>query len=292
MLRSTVMAASTPGAGLVLAAVLGLGACVRLPAPAPLAAAAGSRDAALPATVRVLAWNVHKERSAAFAAQLERYLRAGVDLVLLQEACTGGAAPALLAPSLDWRIAPSWAPSDPASDWLIGCRHGGRRATGVLTAASAVPLRQTVVRTSGRELGVTPKTALVTEYALQDSAETLVVANVHALAFRSFATFARELRRVTDVLRPHRGPLLVAGDFNTWTQARVAVLEHAARDLGLTPVVFPAGARSTGVGFEPLDHVYQRGLAVRPDSVRVGDETRTGVSDHNALLVTLEAMQH
>jgi len=272
-----------------LALALALAGCVRLPAPTPLAATALTRDAALPATIRVLAWNVHKERSAAFAHHLDEYLRAGVDLVLLQEACAGGAAPTLLGPSLDWRIAPSWVASDPASDWLIGCGHGERRATGVLTAAAAPPLRQTVVRTTGRELGVTPKTALVTEYALQGSADTLVVANVHALAFQGFRAFARELRRIADVLRPHRGPLLVAGDFNTWTRARMTALQHAARDLGLAPVAFPSGARSTGVGFEPLDHVYARGLAVRADSIRVGDEARTGVSDHNALLVTLEA---
>jgi len=273
---------------LVVTVALALAACVRLPPPDPLAAVAGARDAALPSTVRVLAWNVHKERAAGFAPHLAGYLRDGVDLVLLQEACLDGAAPALLATSLDWRIAPSWAPAGRTSDWLIGCRHGARCATGVLTAAAAPPLRQTVLRTAGRELGVTPKTALVTEYAVRGSANTLLVANVHALAFQSLDVFEAELDRVVTVLRPHRGPLLLAGDLNTWTRRRLAAVDHAAQALGLSPVAFPGGARSTGVGFQPLDHVYQRGLRVRADSIEVGDEARTGVSDHNALRVTVE----
>lgn len=270
----------------LVAATVALTACVRLPPPDPVAASAATRDAALPSTFRVLAWNVQKERADGFAAHLAAYLRDGVDVVLLQEACLDGAAPALLAPSLDWRIAPSWQPAGRASDWLIGCRHGAS-PTGVLTATPALPVRQVVVRTTERELGVTPKTALVTEYALRDSPETLMVANVHALAFQSADVCAAELARIVDVLRPHRGPLLVAGDFNTWTRRRCAALDRAMDALGAEPIAFPGAARSTGMGWQPLDHVYQRGLVVRADSARVGDEVRRGLSDHNALLVTL-----
>ena len=141
----------------------------------------------------------------------------------------------------------------------------------------------------------TPKVALATEYLLPTGARLLAV-NVHCLNFERWGTlkFHAQLTALQARMAKHTGPILLAGDFNTWNQRRLRLVTELARDLQLREVgefssELKTGDRQSAVlnwllGIDrtlPLDRVYYRGLS--PLSATVLPLTS---SDHRALQVT------
>jgi endonuclease/exonuclease/phosphatase (EEP) superfamily protein YafD len=77
----------------------------------------------------------------------------------------------------------------------------------------------------------------------------------------------------------HTGPIVLAGDFNDWSQRRNDILSLVGQRLDLIPVQLTGDARSRYWG-RPVDHIYYRGLeVVQAQAVKVTS------SDHNPLLV-------
>lgn len=262
-----------------------LGACVRVPRlPVVMASVDAPRaPGKLPSLLRVLVWNVRKGSHAGFLPAFRSYLDSAPDLVLLQEACLDDATTAALDVAPVWRFAPSWTARGPIAARTIGCRGDGV-PTGVLTASPVAPLRATPLRATVREPFRTPKLALLTEFAIAGRYDTLLVANVHGLLLRGTDTFGREMRRLSDALRAHRGPLLLAGDFNTWSRQRLAILDTVTSDLRLGAVDLDRVPRG-GAQRPPLDHVYVRDLEVV--EAMVVRATASNASDHDAIRVTL-----
>ena len=201
--------------------------------------------------------------------------------VFLQEATVE----LLDAPLLPGHFAPSW-----QYPWRAGSE------TGVLTLSPVAPLRSEVMPTRWREVFLaTPKVALATEYPLPDGTRLLAV-NVHCLNFERWGTLKvrAQLTALQARMAQHPGPILLAGDFNTWNPRRLRLVTALARDLQLREVEEFVGARKTGdhqsavvnwlLGIDralPLDRVYYRGLS--PLAATVLPLTS---SDHRALQVT------
>jgi endonuclease/exonuclease/phosphatase (EEP) superfamily protein YafD len=83
-------------------------------------------------------------------------------------------------------------------------------------------------------------------------------------------------------LERHDGPAILAGDFNTWSEARHEVLVEIASRLNLRSVVLDPDGSRLALG-RHLDHFYFRGFTlVRATSPPVKS------SDHNPILVELE----
>jgi endonuclease/exonuclease/phosphatase (EEP) superfamily protein YafD len=61
------------------------------------------------------------------------------------------------------------------------------------------------------------------------------------------------------VLARHDGPVILAGDFNTWSVARRRAVDAIALRLGLRAVSLDPDERSRFLG-EPVDQIYYRGL--------------------------------
>lgn len=151
--------------------------------------------------------------------------------------------------------------------------------TGLGTAAGAVSRRNHALLSTGREpLTRTPKLALLTEYRLRNR-QALLVVNVHAINFAGFASFDQQLRRIEAAMAQHEGPLLVAGDFNTWTTRRLRRLDALMLAASLEPVAFAGDRRPT-----PLDHAFVRDL-----QVSAGELHRSRASDHAALSFEIAA---
>ena len=94
----------------------------------------------------------------------------------------------------------------------------------------------------------------------------------------------------------HTGPIIMAGDFNTWSQKRLELVKKIARDANLNEVTgFPKGRRTGNtrsefwnevLGIEidlPLDRVFFSGF--NPTSARV---LNYETSDHRPILVRLK----
>ncbi len=196
-------------------------------------------------TIKMISWNMFKARKKGCMPDLTS-MSSGVELVLLQEAVLHGgiAQPFHLASGLEWIMAEN-----------IGVGPG--ITTGPKTGSRVPCLSKRVVKSLDREpLVATPKTFLITSYPF--AGQTLLVLNVHAINLVSTAKFARQLEQIIGPVHDHKGPCIVAGDFNTWNETRWHLLQKAMGDLGLSRV--PAAAPQWRHFNQVLDHVFYRGL--------------------------------
>ena len=114
------------------------------------------------------------------------------------------------------------------------------------------------------------------------SAAELAIVNIHAINFElSPDTYRAQLGALADALRDHRGPIIFAGDFNTWSDTRDGIVAGIAARLGLTELVLRDDRRALFYGHH-LDHIFVRGLRL----VEVGATPVTS-SDHNPVTATL-----
>ncbi len=154
-----------------------------------------------------------------------------------------------------------------------------KRETGVLTGAKAPPALFCVTRLS-EPLVVIPKTALTSFYPVAETDLFLLVTNLHLINFTVDTNGYRELlRELGGILAPHQGPLLLVGDFNTWSRGRMEAVEELTGRLGLREVSFADQGPTLFLG-KIVDHIYYRGL--EPIAARVVD---VSTSDHHPLLV-------
>ncbi len=80
----------------------------------------------------------------------------------------------------------------------------------------------------------------------------------------------------------HTGPIVMTGDFNTWSDARTAIVKETAGRLDLKPVIFNKG-RPTAIFSHAVDHIYYRGL-IPVNTVALEVDT----SDHKPIVVTFK----
>ena len=153
--------------------------------------------------------------------------------------------------------------------------------TGVMTLSTHAPTMQCNFARYEPWLG-TPKAAAVTEHALEGSDERLLAINLHAVNFTfGIADLNAQLSPLAELLSSHRGPAILAGDFNTWSDSRQRLVDETLSRLGLIPLRFDPDLRSTAFG-RPLDHIYVRGLVAEHTEV-----VPVTSSDHNALRARL-----
>lgn len=216
--------------------------------------------------LRLLVWNVWKgRRGARFRADFMELIR-DRDLVLLQEAVTA-----------PWMSA-LWDDPEHPHEWHLAAsfQWTSSHENGVATGALARPLARKFVRGASRELFLwTPKVSLGTLYSIPGG-ETLLVINTHVVNFTTTAAFVHFVRELVLLIEDHEGPIVLAGDFNTWNFKRWQSLVEILVNLGLEPVNFDADPRLL-----KLDHVFARGLKLVHAQVRGDIES----SDHYPLMV-------
>jgi endonuclease/exonuclease/phosphatase (EEP) superfamily protein YafD len=237
----------------------------------------------IPESFSVLSWNIEKGANANWIADLAQI--AGAEHVLLiQEA------------ALDPETGALSLPRDFTSRqyFAVGYRQGSIQ-TGVLTASPWVASHHCALTAWEPWLG-TPKATSVTRYDFYPNQATgesgrleapgakpnpLMVVNVHAVNFAvGLEAYIEQFVAIGEVIMAHEGPLILAGDFNTWSEDRHEWLAGFTARHELEAVIFPPDHRTT-VFSHPIDHIYTRGLAVTDASVVTVDS-----SDHNPLLVT------
>src|SRR5437762_2663550 len=183
-----------------------------------------------PRALRVLTWNIHKEGDAGWERDLAQFMAAN-DLVLLQEA--------VLSPTLLDLLESQTLRFTMASSFLYQDTD-----VGVLTAARVLPVASCTELVVEPWLRI-PKSATVTWFALKGTTQVLAVVNVHAVNFAlSLDVYREQFDGLVAALRNHDGPIIFAGDFNTWTDARVAVVLEAAATLRVTAIPFAEDLRS------------------------------------------------
>ena len=237
----------------------------------------------LPATITVANWNAQKGWDSDFSKDLRALIvRHKPDIFFLQEARID----LIEGQEMGGYFANSWKYPWPGGTTL-----------GVLTLSKLAPIKVQPVQSKWREFFVTaPKVSLITEYPLSNGSSLLAV-NVHLLNFERWGTFMfhSQLDELKSIMALHRGPIIMAGDFNTWSMKRLKHVRGLAKQLRLTEVAdFPPG-RVTGdlhlsfmnqlLGIEKdlvLDRIYYRGFKKQSAQVLPYES-----SDHRPLLVSL-----
>jgi hypothetical protein len=141
--------------------------------------------------------------------------------------------------------------------------------------------------TASRRTGVillgTRKAATVTEHVLEGHRERLLAINLHAVNFTfNLQELQAQLQPLVVLLSSHRGPAILAGDINTWSDARQRLVDGLLAQCGLSPLHFDPDWRTRFFG-RPLDHIYVRGLVAEHTEV-----IPVRSSDHNALRARLQ----
>lgn len=224
----------------------------------------------LPDQLKILIWNVYKGKRG--LAWKNDFLNLGTDkdLILLQEAMQDDVMPALWKEELksyQWKMATSF------------IYNSTDHRTGVATGARFGSKETKIFRGFDREIFFwTPKVTMSSLYKTQNSDKELMVINTHALLVTTTKAFIRYIDGILSRISHHRGPLIFAGDFNTWNTSRWQALLSLLKSQGLEHVNLPNDER-----FLKLDHIFVRELEVH--SAKIRNDIYS--SDHSPLEVEI-----
>ena len=211
-----------------------------------------ARRVALGPTVRCLVWNILKAKRRRWPTDFA-HLIADRDLVLLQEAVLRAPSDSLFADSerFEWIMARSF------RNVRSGVEHGVKTGCAVSAEHSRFFLSP-----HAEPLSNTQKLLLVTRYPLVGERATLLVLNMHAINFVTLAKYASQLAQIESALAGHDGPVILAGDFNTWSPARLERFMAVAAGAGLEEAAMDRRSRLAHLNSH-LDHLFYRGLTLR-----------------------------
>ena len=228
-------------------------------------------------SIKVLLWNVFKCKKKGWQSDFIS-LTDDKDLILLQEAVLNSPFDGLFNHSSQHQ-------------WIMASSFRNVKSnieTGVKTGSSVVASKHFFSASAHSEpVTNTKKMVLATEYPLVGSAESslepsLLVINTHMINFVSFEKFSAHLDQAFQALEHHSGPILFAGDFNTWNKKRMQYFDELAMLCLLKEVQITRQPR-LGHLFCHLDHIYCRGLSV----VDVHVHTDIHSSDHYPISLSL-----
>jgi len=217
----------------------------------------------------LLSWNIQKEIRAGWESDFVR-LSQNADILIIQEAhLTEELRRLLNHRPYYWHLVTAFEYQD--------------AKTGVLTAATIEPDFVCPLRAT-EPLIRFPKTVLITRYPLANTHHSLMIANIHMINFAPhLSAFHDQARQMTEILVNHQGPMILSGDFNTWSEERLAIIEDMAGRLKLEPADFKTDHARKVFG-HTVDRVYYRGLTLEEALV-----IKVTSSDHNPLLVRFRA---
>ena len=224
-----------------------------------------------PDRISVLSWNIYKQSRDDWYTDFYRFSY-GQDVLILQEAHMDDSLTTALSNSpYNWAMTTAFVYRD--------------KATGVLTASRKLSDRHCALLAK-EPLIQLPKSILISTYPIAGSHQSLLVANVHGINFTlGLESYRLQFKALQEVIQNHRGPVILAGDFNSWREGRQAILNNLSHDLSLQQVAYKSHRRITVFG-NPIDHIYYRGLEI----IEASSPSVTS-SDHNPLLVSFKVTE-
>lgn len=218
----------------------------------------------LPANFHLFLWNIKKAEAKEKWALDFTALAQKSDVILIQEAMMDDYMPTVVQrqKGFCWSFATSFFGKDNV-------------ATGVMSGSAIIPRSIRFLRSPGREPIInTPKMSLITEYTLAHSRENLLVVNIHGLNFVTDRRNREQIEHVATQLRLHQGPIIFAGDFNSWNKDRLLHLDQILGPLGMKKQPLLQDERGL-----KLDHIYVRDLEVTTATLHTDIES----SDHKPI---------
>ena len=224
--------------------------------------------------ISMINWNIYKAQRQNWSEDFTALINEQ-DLLLLQEATVSPLITGLIEKQHTY--------------WNLNTAfHYDGFEAGVLTASAIKPLFSCGLRTTEPFIRI-PKTSLVSLYPIAGSDKKLLVANLHGINFTlGVGVYGEQIRDLVEIVNQHSGPVIVAGDFNTWSEQRMDVVKNMANQLSMQAVTYKIHNRVRVFG-NALDHVFYRGLEVTSENI-----LKVTSSDHNPIKVIFrlpESMQ-
>jgi endonuclease/exonuclease/phosphatase (EEP) superfamily protein YafD len=224
----------------------------------------------------ILVWNIFKGQRGHHFREDFKQLAFDKDFVLIQEALVDTHMPKLWQDSFEgyqWSVAQSFQYSRNAS------------TTGVCIGSRIEPSKVEYIRARSRELiWFTPKISIFTEFEFNPTpSETSVGVRAlfvctHVLNFVTTKAFIASLHEIALKISEFDGPVLLAGDFNTWNVKRYLAMKDIFHNLKLEHITFDQDKRLLR-----LDHIFVRGFSVQKALVH----HTVSSSDHYPLEIKL-----
>ncbi|MGX9417130.1 endonuclease/exonuclease/phosphatase family protein [Vibrio sp. WJH972] len=218
--------------------------------------------------LNLLVWNIHKQQDSYWIRDLSDYSE-GLQLLMIQES--------ILTPMLA-----SWIKLRQLTSTQVNAFLFRGESVGVMTIATEEP------SSSCGYIELEPfirlnKSSLVSYYPLSNG-KTLAIANLHSINFTlTVYEYKRQIKSIIMQLHNHKGPVIVAGDFNDWSAERKAVVRDMVESLELVEADYAPDNRTIfayGDG-TPVDHLFYRQLEL--DSAIVSFSRS---SDHNPIIAS------
>lgn len=219
-----------------------------------------------PDRISILSWNIYKGQREGWQDDLLR-LGGTSDILILQEA------------TLNKELRHFLGKHNQYWNFNSAFSYKGFES-GVLVAADIQPLDSCGMRQNEPVIGL-PKATLVNIYRMRNSDAKLLVANIHGINFSlGMGAYRQQIDDLQAILQNHSGPIILAGDFNNWSDKRNTVISNLVNQLDLSQLEPEEGQKTTVFG-DPVDHVMFRQLIPVSHFVH-----QVSSSDHNPLTAT------
>jgi len=263
-------------------------ACGYIPVRTPFTLSDDSYDkeANINDSIRIVNWNIHKEGNLSEWKKVITHIVKDKkpDFILLQEVRLDGKVGDFISKDLKygWEFPPN----------LYQGKYDAY--SGVLTASHIKPKMVESALSNGTELfSKIQKTVLFTKYPIGSPSLELLVVNIHGININiDLDGFKEQIRYIAEVVMRHDGPVILAGDFNTWREARLDHLSKLVKEMELVKIDFGSNADYVETMFgNPLDHIFisKEKLEVIKGSQDVIVDIKS--SDHSPLFVELRIRQ-
>ena len=218
-----------------------------------------------PENIAFLNWNIYKGNGDNWQKDLSGFAQSH-DLMTLQEALLDEELTALL--------------ERHDFDWVMNTAfHLNGTAAGVMTVAGADAVHSCGFKVEEPLIQI-PKSTLVSYYAIEGSKKRLLVANIHGINFTfGVSVYRQQLETLYETIKHHDGPMIVAGDFNSWSENRMMEVSELINKLSLSDIEYSVNNKTHVFG-NAIDHVFYRQLELVSSQV-----WQVSSSDHNPISV-------
>lgn len=198
--------------------------------------------------IQILVWNLHKGGDQDFQKDFS-ILSYKKDLIISQEMLLNSEMKKVFSDLPDYLFST-------ATSFFVG---KDLTRTGVAIGSQVPAVNSYFLRSKNLEPIIgSPKMTLINQYPIENHTEVLTVINLHAINFVSARAFGEEVDRISHAmltLKLQNRPLIFAGDFNSWSEDRVNILNNLKIKFNLKEASFTPDHRLTFMGL-PLDHVF------------------------------------
>lgn len=156
--------------------------------------------------------------------------------------------------------------------------NNNKYATGVANASHTKPYyTRSYISPVTEPILNTPKAISLQKY--KRGKQDLLIINIHAINFRLLKAFKKHITQVDSDIKNHKGPIIYAGDFNTWSKSKKDFIDNYLASYGLKEAVM----KRVHNGLH-LDHIYLRGFK----NFQAEQLENKSTSDHYPIMLNVQ----